>query len=162
MSVSVTVEILDASLISNGTVYGPPPTRNVGPGGDMSTCAEPIPVDVVGTAAASGGPAGGCAGGGTGAGAMGGDGGCGCVSTAAGGCAGGCSTGGVAGGSRTVPGTGDDPGGAATVVPPGPRTGVPGTPAGGAPGTGAGAGGGAASGCCGAINGCGPPIPRFC
>ena len=70
MSVSVTVEIRDASVISSGTVYGPPPTRNVGPGGEISTCAEPIPGDVVGTAAAAGGRRGRLRGGGAGAGAL--------------------------------------------------------------------------------------------
>src|SRR5262252_8715562 len=104
MSVSVTVEILDASLINSGTVYGPPPTRKVGPGGEINTCAEPIPADVVGTAAggwADGTGADAWAGGGAcGAGTCG-DGG-GCVSTAAGGGTGGCCAGGVACGSTTV------------------------------------------------------------
>jgi hypothetical protein len=117
-SVSVTVEIRDASLISSGTVYGPPPTRNVVPGGEIRTCADPIPCDVVGTAS---GAAGG--GGGAGAGVTGGRGvGGGCVSTGAGDAvtAGGCTGGGWAG-TITVPGTGDDPGGATSVEPPGPR-----------------------------------------
>src|SRR5436189_133711 len=41
------------------------PTRRVGPGGVISTCAEPTPADVVGTAGAvcAGGLAGGVAGG---------------------------------------------------------------------------------------------------
>ena len=54
MSVSVTVEMRDASVIEIGTVYGPPPTRNVGPGGEMMTWADPIPGAVVGTAGAAG------------------------------------------------------------------------------------------------------------
>src|SRR5580765_942221 len=103
-----------ASVIDSGTVYGPPPTRNVGPGGEISTCAEPIPGDVVGTA---GGVAGvGSAAGGRISAAGGG------VSTA-GGVTAGVDTGGVGAGSTTVPGTGDDPGGATSRVPPGPRTG---------------------------------------
>src|SRR2546428_2371219 len=51
MSVSVTVDTRAASAMSSGTVYGPPPTRNVDPGTEISTCAEPMPVDCVGTAA---------------------------------------------------------------------------------------------------------------
>ena len=46
MSVSVTVEMRDASEIEIGTVYGPPPTRNAG-GGEIRICAEPMPVVVV-------------------------------------------------------------------------------------------------------------------
>src|SRR5436190_9563191 len=65
ITVSVIVEIRCASVIEIGTVYGPPPTRRVGPGGVISTCAEPTPADVVGTAGAvcAGGLAGGVAGG---------------------------------------------------------------------------------------------------
>src|SRR5215216_1966302 len=51
MSVSVTVESRCASVTVNGTVYGPPPTRNVDPGSEISICADPMPGDVVGTAA---------------------------------------------------------------------------------------------------------------
>ena len=46
MSVSVTVEIRDASEIEIGTVYGPPPMRTVG-GGVTITCADPMPADDV-------------------------------------------------------------------------------------------------------------------
>ena len=95
-SVSVTVEIRDASLISSGTVYGPPPTRNVVPGGEINTCAEPIPADVVGTAGGVDGA--GSTAGGVGTGAAGG-----CGSTVAGGVTGGVETGGVGGGPYTVP-----------------------------------------------------------
>ena len=51
MSVSVMVDSRCASVIDSGTVYGPPPTRMVGPGGEMTTCAAPMPGDEVGTAA---------------------------------------------------------------------------------------------------------------
>jgi len=61
MSVSVTVEIRDASAIEIGTVYGPPPTRIAG-GGLIVTCADPIPGVVVGVAGYAGVPAGGAAG----------------------------------------------------------------------------------------------------
>ena len=37
ISVSVTVEMRDASLINSGTVYGPPPTRNVEDDGEIRT-----------------------------------------------------------------------------------------------------------------------------
>src|SRR5690349_4347085 len=53
-SVNVIVVIRAASAIDSGTVYGPPPTRNVVLGGEMITCAEPRPGDVL---AAGGGGA---------------------------------------------------------------------------------------------------------
>ena len=63
MTVSVTVEIRDASEIEIGTVYGPPPTRITG-GGVIVTSAEPIPAVVTGGAGvAPGAAAGGVAGG---------------------------------------------------------------------------------------------------
>jgi hypothetical protein len=36
--------------MASGTVYGPPPTRKDVLGAEMSTCADPMPLDVVGTA----------------------------------------------------------------------------------------------------------------
>src|SRR6185503_12035414 len=112
MSVNVIVDRRCASVIDSGTVYGPPPTRNVGPGGEISTCAEPIPGAVVGVACPAPGVDGGNpAGGGVAiAGGAGGATGGGSTGTA-GGTAG--DGGGVgAGATSTVPGTGDDPGGA--------------------------------------------------
>src|SRR5438128_4355638 len=88
-SVSVTVDRRCASVTDSGTVYGPPPTRNVVPGGEMMTCAPPIPGDVVGTAAGAG--SGGTAG---------------CVARGAdSAAAGGCTTGGAVGGRGAGPGT---------------------------------------------------------
>src|SRR5581483_5299869 len=152
VSVSVKVEMRAASEIEIGTVYGPPPTRNVGPVGEMMICAAPIPGDCVGTAAGSAvvgvGLGGTVAGAGFTAAAWGGggttmfDGGCVWV---------GC-------GASTTPGTGVDPGGTATCVPPGPCIVAPVAPVGPA-----GAGGGVGStgaGC--AISGGGPLSPRFC
>src|SRR5665811_2043677 len=97
MSVSVIVETRAASVIDSGTVYGPPPTRKACPG-VMMTCADPMPADTVGTAGGSGADVSAAA------------------TAGAGGSAGGCDVGsggtGVGGaGTRTVPGTGDDPGG---------------------------------------------------
>src|SRR3989442_13504890 len=115
MSVSVIVDRRCASVIDSGTVYGPPPTRNVGPGGEFRTCAAQIPGDAVGTADGAG----------VGTGSVGTAGGAGVGAAAGGWAAGGVSAGGVVGctggGTKTVPGTGDEPGGATTVVPPGPR-----------------------------------------
>src|SRR5438552_3925809 len=110
MSVSVTVDRRCASMTDKGTVYGPPPTWNVVPGGEMMTCAPPIPGDAVGTAAGAGGCAGSAGAGGGVAGGV------------ASGVTGGCATGGVGAtgeGAGTVPGTGEEPGGAVTDVPPG-------------------------------------------
>src|SRR5262249_13659869 len=66
ISVSVTVESRDASATSSGTVYGPPPTRNV-VGPEISTCADPMPDDcdvAVGAAGVARAAAGGVAAGG--------------------------------------------------------------------------------------------------
>src|SRR5438552_235489 len=60
VNVSVIVEIRAASLIEIGMMYGPPPTRNVVPLGDMTMRAVPMPGDVMGGSVAAGG-AGGCA-----------------------------------------------------------------------------------------------------
>src|SRR5206468_11532538 len=62
VSVSVMVEIRAASLIEIGMMYGPPPTRNVVPLGDITTRAAPIPGVVIGGSFGVGG-AGGCSGG---------------------------------------------------------------------------------------------------
>src|SRR5204862_5951071 len=43
VSVSVIVEIRVAPVTEIGTVYGPPPTRNVVPDGESSTWADPMP-----------------------------------------------------------------------------------------------------------------------
>src|SRR6185503_10496886 len=51
ISVSVIVDSRCAPVIDSATVYGPPPTRNVGLGGEIRICAPPTPGDVVGTAA---------------------------------------------------------------------------------------------------------------
>src|SRR5437763_5568812 len=113
VSVSVIVVMRAAPLIEIGTVYGPPPTRNVVPGGDSTTCADPIPGDVVGVSAAGGWAATGgvvVAGGGVTAGGV--------SMTGGGGAAagGGVVTGGVGGGASTVPGTGVVPGGSVTTA----------------------------------------------
>ena len=47
VSVNVIVEMRAAFVIDIGTTYGPPPTRNVVPDGEIVTCAEPRPGDVV-------------------------------------------------------------------------------------------------------------------
>src|SRR5262249_10112050 len=149
--VSVTVDSRDASVTEIGIVYGPPPTRNVGLGGDRITCAEPIPelADggagvAVGGAAGAGGWTGGRFGRGAGSGAAG-------LPSGGGGAAGGRCT-------STVPGPGVDPGGGATIAPPGARCtpGAVGVPTGlvgvvrppgcAAPGTGIPGGGAAAGG----------------
>ncbi|PYR06337.1 MAG: hypothetical protein DMG00_19305 [Acidobacteria bacterium] len=160
VSVSVSVERRVASVIEIGTVYGPPPTRNVGPGGDRMICADPMPGVVVGpgaTGSAAGGVAvvgagvagavvgaAGAAPGGAGVGAGCAAGSAGTATTFGGVCCCGCGTG-------TVPGTGVDPGGSATGCPLGPRM-VPGVveppyagcaPAGGAAGV---------PGCCAATS----------
>src|SRR5881397_3772698 len=112
MSVSVTVDRRCASMTDKGTVYGPPPKRNVVPGGEMMTCAPPIPGDAVGTAAGAAGGAGSAGAGGCAPGDVG--------STAGGGVTG-AGAGVTGAGTGTVPGTGEEPGGAVTVVPPGRR-----------------------------------------
>src|SRR5215470_1943791 len=83
VSVNVSVEMRVASVIEMGTVYGPPPTRNIGPGGEMMICAAPTPGDCVGGAACCGvAGAGGDAGvGGAGAGAADGGGAVGSIGT---------------------------------------------------------------------------------
>src|SRR6202011_5903332 len=103
-------------VIEIGTVYGPPPTRNVGAGGEMSTCAEPKPGEVIGGAGSW--PAGRSLGGVVSVVVAGG--GVSPVGGVAGGVAGGVPGGVVAGGggASTVPGTGDVPGGAVTTAPP--------------------------------------------
>src|SRR5205814_10455396 len=58
VSVSVIVEIRAASLIEIGMMYGPPPTRNVVPLGDITTRAAPIPGVVIGGSFGVGGPGG--------------------------------------------------------------------------------------------------------
>src|SRR5712691_1161303 len=96
--------------MDSGTVYGPPPTRNRVAGGEMITCAEPMPGDVIGApGAGAAGDVVGCVTGGAGvAGSF----------AVAGGLAGaGVGTTGV---TTTVPGTGEEPGGCASNVPPGP------------------------------------------
>src|SRR5438094_10503971 len=121
MSVNVIVDRRCASVIDSGTVYGPPPTRNVGPGGEISTCAEPMPGDCVGTAAgaaAGGVPAGAAGGGAAAVGSVVGG------TAAAPGSGGGVGAAGAAGGGfgfNTVPGTGELPGGTTTVGLPGTR-----------------------------------------
>ena len=50
VSVSVMVDSRETFVIEIGTVYGPPPTRNVARGGDRTTCAVPNPGDVTGSA----------------------------------------------------------------------------------------------------------------
>src|SRR5205809_5680146 len=108
MSVSVTVDRRCASMTDKGTVYGPPPSWNVVPGGEMMTCAPPIPGDAVGTAAGGGGvagsagAAGGVAAGGVAAGVGSG------MAGAGGGVTGG--VGATGAGTGTVPGTGEEPG----------------------------------------------------
>src|SRR5439155_3795913 len=154
ITVSVMVAMRDASVIEIGTVYGPPPTRSVG-GGEMITCAAPMPADTVGTAGAG---VGGCVvAGATGAAAGGGVAGGGVVRTGAGGCGGAVAGGVCVGcvGTNTVPGTGDVPGGGVTVVPPGPGN------SGCAAAGGGGAAGAGSTGCC-TISCGGPPTPRFC
>ena len=54
VSVNVIVVIRVAPVIEIGTVYGPPPTRNVVPDGDRITCADPMPGETVGVSAAGG------------------------------------------------------------------------------------------------------------
>ena len=87
--VNVTVDSRAALITESGTVYGPPPTRNVVPDGVIVTCAIPRPGDVIGGGATGvgrgatvGGPAGGSvvAAGGVVVGCV-----CGGVSTACGG-----------------------------------------------------------------------------
>src|SRR6516162_9490382 len=118
VSVNVSVEMRVASVIEMGTVYGPPPTRKVGPGGEMMICAAPTPGDCVGADTCAGVPGaggvggGGCAGAGDSGGAVGSIG----TTTLDGGGVCGC------GGGSTVPGTGVDPGGTTSCVPPGPGT----------------------------------------
>jgi hypothetical protein len=69
VTVNVIVDNRDTFVIEIGTVYGPPPIRNVG-GGDNKTCAAPNPCVVTGGAGGTVGAAavgscdgGGCAGG---------------------------------------------------------------------------------------------------
>src|SRR5436190_6284480 len=131
-----------APLIDTGTVYGPPPTRNVVPGVEMTTCADPMPGVVIGNSAVGAGGGAGGAGGG-------------CVSTTggvAGGAAGGVAGGVVGGCTSTVPGTGVDPGGSAITGPGGVAVGLAGGPV-----TPAGGGGFSGSG---AMSGGGPPSVR--
>src|SRR3954451_1930109 len=126
----VNVSVIDdsrlASVIEIGTVYGPPPTRNVVPGGDRITCAEPMPGVVVGSAGGVAACAGAAAGGASAA--------AGGVAVPAGGVpavpGGGGAGAGVGAGTTTVPGTGVDPGGDPSVVP----LGGDGWPVGTAPG----------------------------
>src|SRR5262245_8971525 len=97
-----------------GTVYGPPPTRNVVPGGVTMTCAEPTTGEdespgVGGGVYGAGGAGGGSCGAGAGTGAAT----AGAVAGAA------AAAFAVFGGTTTVPGTGDEPGGGARVTPPG-------------------------------------------
>src|SRR5688500_2191355 len=111
--VSVTLESCDAPAIEIGTVYGPAPTRNSGPGGERRIC-PPVGIAAVATggvppAAPCGVPAAGGTSPGCGAGATG--------------CAG-------AAGSVVVPGTCELPGGT-TTIPPGP--GAAGAPGGATP-----------------------------
>jgi hypothetical protein len=100
ISVRVIVESRDASVIASGTVYGPPPTRNDVLGAEMSTCADPMPLDVLETAGGAPPPGGVCGGcpcgdvGDVGDGGAAGDGAAG----GAGGAAGSGVTAGVAGG----------------------------------------------------------------
>jgi hypothetical protein len=114
-------------VIDSATVYGPPPTRKVGLGGEINTCAVPTPGEVVGTASGAG-VVGGCvpAAGGVGVSGAGGV-GAGATGVGAGVTAGGVGsggTGGVAGGvpgaggvgASTVPGIGVVPGGTITVA----------------------------------------------
>lgn len=68
VNVSVIVDSRVAATIDSGTVYGPCPTRNVVPGGEISTCAVPRPVDVVGGSGAAAGADADCCGGGPGTG----------------------------------------------------------------------------------------------
>ena len=51
MIVSVIVDSRATLVIEIGTVYGPPPIRNVG-GGDRMTCADPNPCVVTGSGGA--------------------------------------------------------------------------------------------------------------
>src|SRR5438045_2723236 len=142
-TVNVIVVRRVAPLIEIGMLYGPAPTRAAG-GGEITTCAAPIPGDVIGASgwtcaggAAAGGTPGGVAVGGVVSGVTVGG-------VAAGGvAAGGVVPGGVPGWgcTSTVPGTGDDPGGAVTTAPPivvvvcgGVAGGWPGAAAGGASG----------------------------
>src|SRR5438034_2252231 len=129
VNVSVIVVIRVAPVIEIGTVYGPPPTRNVVPDGESTTCAEPIPGDTVGVSATGGctGAGGGCTAGGV-------------STTGGGGTGGGVAAGGVGGGAATVPGIGVDPGGRVTTAVVVPAAG--GAPAGGLSGGGAMSGGG--------------------
>src|SRR4051812_16392942 len=55
--VSAIIESRDTFVIDTGTVYGPPPTRNVVPGGVRITCAEPNPGEVDAGAPSAVGPA---------------------------------------------------------------------------------------------------------
>ena len=54
INVNVTVESREASVTASGIVYGPPPTRMGVFGTEITTCADPTPADVVGTAASAG------------------------------------------------------------------------------------------------------------
>ena len=88
MTVRVIVDSRETFTMDNGTVYGPWPTRNAVPGGEISTCAVPRPAAADGSSAGDGGAGGTAAvgasgGGGAGAGGVaaapsGGGGGAGC------------------------------------------------------------------------------------
>src|SRR6476646_5944511 len=105
IKVSVTDDSREASVTDRGMVYGPPPTRNAVLGGEMITCADPRPDDVVGTAGGVAGAAG------CGAAGCGGVAGCDVVAggVAGGGCAGG--VGAAAGGGAGSGFAGADGGG---------------------------------------------------
>src|SRR3989338_6401354 len=156
MSVIVIVESRVALVMDTGTVYGPPPTRNAVPGGDVMTCAMPTPGEVVGgSICVTGGAAEG--GGAVGAGGASPPGRFAALGAGAAG----------TGVTSTVPGTGDEPGGAVTTVPPGPGNKPVPVPVGGGvgvgtPGAGAGGRGVASPGSGAAMSGGGPPRPRFC
>src|SRR6185503_16640585 len=146
----------DAFVAEMATVYGPPPTRNSGPGGVMTTCA-PAGAIVGGGAVAAAGAAG------TGAGVVGEGAGTGAPEAAPPGSAAAPGTAGVgAAVTAVVPGTGELPGGmidtpGAVAAPTG--AGV-GTTGGAGAATGAPKAGSGSSGA--AISGGGPFRPRFC
>src|SRR5262245_2713243 len=130
--VSVIVDIRFAFDTVTGTVYGPPPTRNVVLDGVTMICAWPIPGDEAPASVADGAFGFGIGAFGLGTGAFGF--GTGAFGFGMGGAADACGCGGgggagdvpptfgdgvtTGGGTTTVPGTGVVPGGGATSVPP--------------------------------------------
>src|SRR2546428_6282717 len=103
------VDMRAALVIVSGTVYGPPPTRKVVPGGVINTWAAPMPADAIG-----GSPRGGEAAPGRGLGAAcgaGGDTGSGAGCAGVGAMGAGFADGGGASGSTSASGCRSDPGG---------------------------------------------------